>query len=197
MATRERGGPTEHGTPPKMRRRALLRAMTAAMAVAGASAVAFVRTRDYAPPAGSRLVALSAWQFVVVQHASRRIVAPDPTARAEVEIPTADDLGVAQFVDAWLARMPRRLRRDFGRFLAFVEHMAPLGIGSITRFTHLGALDQDRLLASLQASSNDLLRAGFDGLRSLVFLGYYQDPRTWRLIGYDGPLVGRPEAGWR
>jgi hypothetical protein len=52
------------------------------------------------------------------------------------------------------------------------------------------------VLASLEASSSDLLRAGFDGLKSLVFFGYYRDPRAWRLLGYDGPLVRRPAGGW-
>jgi hypothetical protein len=53
------------------------------------------------------------------------------------------------------------------------------------------------VLASVEASSSDLLRAGFDGLKSLVFMGYYRDPRTWGILGYDGPLVNRPRGGWR
>ena len=53
------------------------------------------------------------------------------------------------------------------------------------------------MLASVEASRHDLLRAGFDGLKSLVFIGYYRDVRTWSVVGYDGPLVGRPEGGWR
>ena len=57
--------------------------------------------------------------------------------------------------------------------------------------------DQDAVLASVESSSIDLLRAGFDGLRSLVFMGYYRDARTWSLVGYDGPLVNRPPGGWR
>ncbi|MBL8609283.1 MAG: hypothetical protein JNL38_18280 [Myxococcales bacterium] len=42
----------------------------------------------------------------------------------------------------------------------------------------------------------DLLRGGFAGLKSLIFMGYYRDPRTWAILGYDGPRVGRPERGW-
>ena len=51
-------------------------------------------------------------------------------------------------------------------------------------------------LAALEASSQDLLRGGFTGLKSLVFMGYYRDARTWKVLAYDGPLVGRPENGW-
>jgi hypothetical protein len=49
----------------------------------------------------------------------------------------------------------------------------------------------------VQDSGSDLLRAGCEGLKSLVFLGYYRDPRTWTILGYDGPLVGRPAGGWK
>jgi len=48
-----------------------------------------------------------------------------------------------------------------------------------------------------EGADTDLLRAGFDGLRSLVFMGYYRDARTWSIAGYDGPLVNRPAGGWR
>jgi hypothetical protein len=141
------------------------------------------------------LAALEPWQFVVVEHAARRIVAPDrPDDRS---IPTADEVDVAGFVDGWVARLPERVRRDLGRFLAYLEHLAPVGSGMTSRFTRLSPAQQDAVLATVEASSSDLLRAGFDGLRSLVFLGYYRDARTWRIIGYDGPLVNRPLGGWR
>jgi hypothetical protein len=179
---------------PKMPRRAFIGAVVGTALVIGGSAIALTRRGGYALPAGRKLAVLAPWQFVVVEHAARRIAAPD--READPFIPTADELDVASFVDDWLTRLPARVRRDLGRFLAYVEHVAPMGIGSMARFTRLSEEDQDRVLASVESSSSDLLRAGFDGLRSLVFLGYYRDPRTWRIIGYDGPLVGRPQAGW-
>jgi gluconate 2-dehydrogenase subunit 3-like protein len=154
-----------------------------------------LRTSGYAAPEGRRFATLSPWQFVVVQHAARRIAAPDRPD--DPTIPTPDALDVAGFVDAWLARMAAPLRRDFGRFLAYLEHLAPLRAGEASRFTRLDAAAQDRVLADVEASSFDLLRAGFDGLKSLVLMGYYRDARAWALIGYDGPRVGRPDAGWR
>jgi hypothetical protein len=180
---------------PKLPRRSLLKAMVGAALVLGGSAIAIARTRGYALPAGRKLSSLAPWQFVVVEHAARRIAAPD--REGDASIPSADDLDVAAFVDGWMARMPERLRRDLGRFLAYVEHVAPIGAGFAARFTRLPPADQDRVLGSVEGSSSDLLRAGFDGLRSLVFLGYYRDPRSWGIAGYDGPLVGRPQAGWR
>jgi hypothetical protein len=153
-----------------------------------------VRSRGYELPARQRLFTLSPWQFVVLQHAARRIAAPD---RPDATIPSADDLDVAGFADGWLARMRPAVRRDFKRFLAYVEHLAPLREGYASRFTRLDAEAQDRVLAATEASSSDLLRAGFDGLKSLVVMGYYRDARTWGIVGYDGPRVGRPPDGWQ
>jgi hypothetical protein len=88
------------------------------------------------------------------------------------------------------------VRRDLLRALAFVEHLAPLGVGLTSRFTRLPPEDQDRVLASLESNAQDLLRGAFDGLKSLVFMGYYRDPRTWAILRYDGPLLNRPVNGW-
>jgi hypothetical protein len=168
----------------------------AAGAVAIASGgIAAVRTRGYAVPGdvAATLEVLAPWQYVVVQAIARRIAAPD---RDDASIPTPDETGVAAFVDGYVARLPATLRRDLLRALAFVEHLAPIGAGYASRFTRLGPAEQDRVLASLEASSQDLLRGAFDGLKSLVFMGYYRDPRTWRILSYDGPRVNRPDDGW-
>jgi Gluconate 2-dehydrogenase subunit 3 len=178
----------------RLGRRRVFQGVFAALLVGGA-AVAVVRTRGYEAPPGRTLQGLTSWQFAVVQHAARRIVAPDrPGDRT---IPSADDVDVAGFVDAWVPRMNATVRRDLGRFFAYLEHLAPVGSGFASRFTRLAPGDQDTVLAAVEASSSDLLRAGFDGLKALVFMGYYRDPRTWAIVGYDGPLVRRPEGGWR
>jgi hypothetical protein len=101
---------------------------------------------------------------------------------------------VAGFVDGYIAGAPAAMRRDFGRLLACIEHLAPLAVGFGSRFSRLDAEAQDRVLASLEASSNDLLCAGFDGIKSLVFMGYYRDPRTWSIAGYEGPWIGRQRS---
>jgi len=183
--------------PWRLTRRQLLRAgaLVAAATLGAGAVLAAVRTRGYAAPPGRRLVAMSAWQFVVAQHVARRIVAPDRPD--DPTIPTADAVDIAGFVDAWMARLPTRVRRDLGRFFAVIEHVAPLGAGFASRFTRLGPAEQDVVLASLEASSIDLLRAGFDGLKALVLMGFYRDARAWSVVGYDGPLVGRPAGGWR
>lgn len=191
---REASGKAAGAGAGRISRRRLLGGVAAALVLGGAG-VALVRTRGYALPEGRTLAALTAWQFVVVQHAARRIAAPDRPG--DGSIPSADDLDVAGFVDGWMARMPAAVRRDLGRFLGYLEHVAPIGAGHASRFSRLPAAAQDEVLASVEASSSDLLRAGFDGLKSLVFMGYYREPRTWGILGYDGPLVNRPRGGWR
>ncbi|HSY21218.1 MAG TPA: gluconate 2-dehydrogenase subunit 3 family protein [Polyangiaceae bacterium] len=151
-----------------------------------------LRMRGYPEPTRP-LVALSTWQYAVVQHAARRIAALDASA-ITAGAPDPDQTDVAGFVDGWVARMNPRTRRDLLRFLVFVEQVAPLGCGYLGRFTRLDAAAQDQVLASIEGSSHALLRAGFEGLKALVFLGYYRDPRTWSVMGYDGPLLGRPES---
>lgn len=166
-------------------RRQVLAGIGGSLLVAS-GAIAVVRTRGYDVPkeVADRLKTFSPWQYVVLSAVARRIAAPD-----ESDAPSADDVGVVDFLDGYLAQMPDPLRRDFLRLLAFVEHVAPLGRKFASRFTKLSAADQDRVLAWMESNSEGMLRGGFDALKSCVFMGYYRDPRTWKVIGYAGPFV--------
>ena len=170
------------------RRRFLRRALAGGALLALGGAVAWVRTRGYDVPKekAAALQAFAPWQLVVMEHAARRIAAPDAEGGA---IPSTDEVGVAVFVDGYVAKMPEAVRADFLHLLGYLEHLAPAATGRSSRFTRLVPLEQDAVLAALEASSQDLLRAGFAGLKALVMMGYYRDPRTWRIVGYDGPWV--------
>lgn len=167
----------------RLSRRKVVKAAIASGAIAlVAGVVARVRTEGY--ETSVRLVGLEPWQYVVVQHLARRVCAADAPG-----VVGPDDTDVAGFVDRYAAEMPGKLRRDLVRFLGFVEQLAPATIGSAARFTRLAPADQDRVLGALEASSSDLLRGGFDAVKSLLFMGYYRDPRTWTILGYGGPMV--------
>ncbi|WP_394828864.1 gluconate 2-dehydrogenase subunit 3 family protein [Pendulispora albinea] len=161
--------------------------------LATGSVVAFFRTRGYAiaPERERSLLSLSAWQLIVVEQAARRMAASDESADV---VPTTDETDVAGFIDAYGAKLPEDMRRDLFRFFAYLEHLAPLCLQLGSRFSRLAPADQDRVLASLETSDMPLLRAGFQGLKALVFMGYYRDPRTWRIAGYPGPWLNRPEG---
>lgn len=178
------------------RRKLLHTTLAATLLLAAGSTLAILRVRGYDVPdaRAKKLVSLSPWQLVFVTHLARRIAAADRPS--DPAIPTTDDVDVAGFVDGYVARMPAALRRDLFRAFVYVEHVAPLRLGLTTRFTGLAPSDQDRVLAALEASGQDVLRGAFEGLKALVFMGYYRDARTWKILGYEGPLVHRPEGGW-
>jgi len=132
-----------------------------------------------------RLVCLSPWQFVLVRALARRLCAAD-----EAGAPSADEVGVAEFVDVYVARAPEHVRDELMGFFAFLEHGAPLAIGKVRGFSSLSASAQDQVLNALATSRLTLLRGGFAGIKSLVMMGYYKDPRAFAITGYQGPRVG-------
>jgi hypothetical protein len=150
-------------------------------------AVAVVRTGNYgvSPDARTALRVLVPWQYVVVRAVARRMVAADHTQG----VPSPDEVGVAEFIDGYLVEMRPALRRDCLRLLRYVEQLAPFGSGFAGRFTELSPSEQDEVLAGLEASRFDQLRAGFQALKSLVMMGYYRDDRTFSILGYGGPFV--------
>ncbi|MBK6464113.1 MAG: gluconate 2-dehydrogenase subunit 3 family protein [Myxococcales bacterium] len=168
--------------PAKTGRRRAAKIVAGALVGVGA-VVAAVRTSGYRLPPGVKLVSLSPWQYLVVAAAARRIVDPDSP-----DAPTADAVDVAGFVDDYVTRMPAGLRADVGGLLGVVEHLAPLRAGHRRRFTNLGPEAQDAALAWLERAGGPFAGA-FDGLRALVFMGYYRDARTWPLLGYEGPTL--------
>lgn len=173
----------------RLTRRRVLEALGGA-ALATGGALAVVRRSGYATPPARR--ALDASRWAVASAVAARVCAADDRGA-----PSADEVGVTAFVDAYVAEMPEPQKSDLSRFFDFIEQLAPtLTIRRTSRFTRLSPADQDRVLAGLEASDVPLLRGGFAGLKALLFMGYYRDPRTWAIAGYEGPTIGRPVPPW-
>jgi hypothetical protein len=171
----------------------------AALAVLGTGSVlAIVRTGGYHvdPARVAKLRALAPWQLLVVDALVARFCASDVPYGEDGAPPSPTEVGAAEFVDTFLAAADRPIRRDVLALLSVVEHGYPLACGERHRFTALDAAAQDRVLARMEASSVDMLRGAFGALKSLTLMAYYRDPRTWGILGYDGPLVARPDKGW-
>ncbi len=185
-----------HAVPLRPSRRAALKTVVLGALIVGAGgALALFRSRGYVAPSDRTLLSLAPWELAVAVHAARRIVAPDrPTDRT---IPSADDVDVVGFVDAYAARMSAPRRRDLSRAFLYLEQFAPLAVGLSRRFTELAPDEQDRVLLALESSPILLLRGAFAAVKSLVFMGYYRDARTWGMLGYDGPWVSRGNRGVR
>ena len=146
--------------------------------LAGVAAFAGIRLSGYdAPPSiTAQLTNLAPWQGVVLSAFATRVLPEGATF----------DLA---FVDGYLATLHPTDQRDIGVLIGYLEHLAPVAGANLRRFTNLPPGEQDSVLEGLEASRINLLRAGFQGLRAIVFMSYYRTPVAWRAIGYDGPIM--------
>lgn len=120
-------------------------------------------------------------------------------AVGETVVPEAADLDregwerLERIVEDALEDRPREMRRQLALLLRVVEWMPVLRYGR--RLSSLDRKRRARVLEGVQNAPLLLLRRGFWGLRSLVFMGYYGRPEARREIGYDARLRGRREKG--
>jgi Gluconate 2-dehydrogenase subunit 3 len=169
-------------------RRGFLRAGLAGAFVLGSAAVLGRQLGGYALDAATagRLRALSPKEYLVMQAVARRVLAADAD-----DAPSADAVEVALAVDAYVAKLPAPVQREVGALLQLVEHGSGLLRLRASRFTRMSAAEQDATLRDWESSSLTVRRRGFQALRTLAFLGYWRDDRTWPLIGYTGPMLPR------
>ncbi|HUH12906.1 MAG TPA: hypothetical protein VMK65_07335, partial [Longimicrobiales bacterium] len=91
-------------------------------------------------------------------------------------------------VEHALASRPPRMRRQL-RFLIRALQWAPV-VRWGRPFTRLRERHRVRFLEGVQRSRVYLLRRGFWGLRTLVFMGYYLRPEARAAIGYRATAGG-------
>ena len=115
-------------------------------------------------------------------------------ALAAAIVPAAaalDDAGwseVEAIVERALAVRPAKMRRQLLLFVRLLT-VAPL-LRHGRRFPALDAAAQARFLAAVERSPLLLLRRGFWGLRTLVFMGYYGRPAAAAAVGYRAHARG-------
>ncbi len=95
---------------------------------------------------------------------------------------------VEALVEKTLARRPGAMQRQLVLFVRAIEQLPRLRWGRA--FTALGPEQRTRFLAGLEHAPVLLLRRGFWGLRTLVFLGYYARPEAAAAIGYRADARG-------
>ncbi len=167
-------------------RRRFLRTTLLGGALLGGAAIVGRHLTGYRldPAIASRLRVLTPKEFLVFEAIARRMLAPDGP-----DAPPYDRERVGLFVDGYLARLDPALAGDVRALLQLVEHGGFLFRFQGSRFTHLSPEEQDAALVDWQRSSLTVRRRGFQALRTLAFLGYWRDDRTWPLIGYTGPML--------
>lgn len=146
--------------------------------VAGGVGIGLIRSSGYQVPqkVARGLKTLSPWHYVVIDAFGARVLSPEH----------AD---VGGFADGYMVGLAADDRDNLLRFVAYLEHIAPLATGHISRFSSLEPAEQDNVLGSLEASDVDLLRAGFQALKAVSMMAYYKQPASWKALGYDGPVV--------
>lgn len=158
-----------------MRRRRFLGYGLGGLVLAG-TGIAVLRASGYRLPEGVQLRRLKAWQYVVLNAAGARLLAP-----------VSADVGV--FADGALGGFKASDRKDVYSLLGYLEHVAPLTHGWRPRFSALGPKAQDAVLGALAESSISTLRAGFQALKALSMMAHYRRDEAWVEIGYAGPVV--------
>src|SRR5512135_103672 len=103
-------------------------------------------------------------------------------ALAATIVPEASNLDekgwadLAAIVERALADRPPAVKRQLGILISALEWMPLLRWGR--PFTALDAARRARFLGSVEDAPLLLLRRGFWGLRTLVFMGYYARPEA-------------------
>lgn len=115
-------------------------------------------------------------------------------AIAEVVVPETSGLDAAgwvafeRIIENALAKRPAAMRRQLAAFLRL------LNVASLVRYLRplhtLNAAQRTALLSRFQDSPLLLLRRGFWGVRTLVFMGYYARPEAAAQIGYAANARG-------
>ncbi len=178
--------PTD-STPPSRGRRSFLRIGLWGGALLGLSAIVGRNLSGYVLPTEvARPRSLSDKELLVLAAAIERLVAADGP-----DAPRPDGLRIAGWIDGYIAGLDAPLRRNLRALLHLLEHGSSLFRLRASRFTHMSSAEQDATLADWSQSSLAVRRQGFQALRALAFLGYYRDNRSFALLGYPGPMLGR------
>jgi hypothetical protein len=92
-------------------------------------------------------------------------------------------------VEEILAALTPAVERRVGALLTLFDYAAVARFGR--PFRRLDGARRERYVAEWMTSRVALRRIVYRSLRSLCMSAYYQDPRAWPALGYDGPLVKR------
>lgn len=126
---------------------------------------------------------------------------PTFRALAATIVPEAADLDVAgwaeveRIVDEALSKRPPGIRRQLLVFIRLLNVLPVLRWGRT--FRRLDPERRRRFLRALQDAPVLLLRRGFWGVRTFVYMGYYARPEAYAGVGYRAKLRGwleHPEA---
>jgi hypothetical protein len=91
-------------------------------------------------------------------------------------------------VEAALAKRPASVRRQLVVFIRALDLLPVLRWGR--PFRRLDPELRDRYLRAVERSPVFMVRRGFWGLRTLVYMGFYTRPEAYGAVGYSARLRG-------
>lgn len=107
------------------------------------------------------------------------------------ESSSLDDRGWAELdavIDGAIAQREPRIQRQLLIFLRLLQLLPVARYGR--PLTRLGGPERARFLASVERSPLLLVRRGFWGVRTLIFMGYYTRDDVAAAIGYRATVRG-------
>lgn len=154
----------------------------AAMAVGGAVFGSWARRALHVPQA---LRALSPDQAAVLTAVCETFLPASPG------FPTVQEVKLVERLDSKLASMDAEDADELKVLLSVLEYGAPVLGPAPGRFTALSDASREAYLAGWERSRLEFKRTGFHALKYLVFLFYYDSPRSWKKLKYAGPVIPR------
>ena len=104
-------------------------------------------------------------------------------------LPTAAEVGASKAIQRTLEAVPASVALQARGLFRAIEGLPLLSHGK--PFSSLSQPQRTAILQDLAESSLYPRRLLAHGLKQMCAMGYWQNPRTWSHLGYDGPLVGR------
>lgn len=135
-------------------------------------------------------VVLADWEVVVLAAAAGALIPETPTQLLDATNSRPSGIDVARKVDGFLHGLPASMLLEIHAMFGVIEHSTILG-GHLLRFTRLSPAKRLDFLLALNDMGSKFGEA-FRGIRDLSLLGWYAHPKTWKDLGYDGPLLERP-----
>jgi len=172
----------------RLDRRRFLKGSLGGLALLGAGSVLPAGCRSYPKPQ-TALRSLTPTEYAILNTVAGRMLGATGHVGAGPQ-----QIDVAANVDAMVATWDGDARAQLRTMLRVFEHGTYLFDLQRKRFTRLSAAQQDAYLAGWMNSTLGARRIVFRALKALVAAGFYQDPRSWRRLGYDGPWLGRVYA---
>jgi hypothetical protein len=178
----------EHGLARRLRatRRGFLRLASTSAALTALAQIRVLPAPAAAEPPRDRFFDAGETE-ILTQIVERMVDSGEPGA------PAVRETRSVATIDALCRRLDPGISGTLPLALRLFDYGPILFDLSFSRFSRMSDEQKDASLDAWLTSRLALRRTAFLALRNLAFLGYYSQPETWPLIGYQGPLIERSE----